>query len=799
MILELVLSLSLLADSRQANAGSEVVRLVVDAPSDGGVLAITPAQLPPTRTRLLFDRIRGSDAGTETYSNATKAIERLSGNCAERLEVQPLPEWGARAVLSDGGLSDAGFVDLVDSLVSGKIDSVISSPGSTAPSKGVKSPVVVRKDLLDSLEARRAGLLTESDAKHVEVEWDPTVSRPLTRMAPLEGGGWQVSLVAQPAEFQPAPYSNAAWTVLCPSNGSGPEALIEPDGRVSAYALFQVTPEALYGAFSCARDRPTGWRAVPLSFEWVRRLEPRELLAGFGAQGESRTPIGSVPRAFGLEVEKVASDAFQAVADVAVVRAQQATLDIARKVIVNRLCDEWAPALVARLSPGALRGTPFARSCEVLRAINPSSIGTLGATLKKSLAADALELAVNSVSDRLVRCLQIGGDDCGGLHPNTELAALAPALAGLAAVVASGYFDSASTLPRAQALIASVVQQARPRGLTLHDRALIALAYCYRVGNCDSNTVRNVIRDPDHFLGGFIGRLPETQVEHLGDMVSFVTHGMSVMQPHQGDDAQTHVRNTLRFGKGLAELALQSSQCERSTRCAETAGEISGMLDVLFSVADQDPVRLLVMLGGLLVKVSNAQTGQAGVAMLTALATYAETYETDGRGLTPEQQRDRRAQAVSALADLAKQREFREGDWPIAFGAWVGIRADASWGPRDTQWGRTAAGLQLSVPFGITLEHRLGRDHGLWFALSFADVAAYTRVATCPEKASDDCKSFRPSYLEALSFGAAAGYLFADDFVAVLDIRLQPYSSGDLPRLGVGLSINYNLPVVWLH
>lgn len=802
--------------SPELGPGTIVDRVLVEvdiAPlEEVRILAITPAQLPPSRTRLLFDRVGvQSDAAVNDEDRAAKrqrllcALEQLSAPKGASFDALKPEEKNALA-------------QQVEELTTAKTCTAL---GRAANSAALKQLLIQRVE----------SLLLEKDATHLEVEWDPAETRPLTRMAPLPPGLWQISLSAQPLDVQQSPFSNAAWSVLCPTFEVKPEIpqkkadaattddpklhdwqekrrswRLDPDkSGKGARVLFQTHPDAKRAYPDCEPTVQPGWRAVPLAFQWVKRMTSEDLLTQFGTHGESRTPIGTVPRAFPIEVERLASDAFQAIADVAVIHAQQASLDVAKNVIVRHLCDEWAVALAERLSFTDIRGAPFSRSCDVLRSINPASLATMGTTLRKSLMADAMDLSVHLVGGRLQHCLGNHRTDreCGSLRTTPALVALAPSLGAVAAVVASGYFDSDGALPRAQALVAGIVQSVRPDEVGLHSRALVVLAYCYRAGSCDSNVIRNVLTTPAKFLETNLGDL--RQSDHIGDMVSLVTHGLGVMNPRKGDDARAHVRNALRFSNDLVNLALQSSGCDGSSQCKATAKEVSRMFDVLFAVSDEDPVRLLVMLGGILAQVAGTELDSSGLAMLSAVASYAETYAAKDAGLTSEQQRERRAQAVAALADLAKKRELREGDWTLSFGAWIGVRGDVSW-PGSSLPSAPAAtgqvGIQLSLPVGLQLERRLSPDGGLWFGASFVDIGAYTRTTTCPvdsvTMAADPvCKPFNPSPLQALSFGLNFGFVLFNDFAAGLDVRYQP-SDGASPRLSLGLSANYTLPLLWL-
>lgn len=705
------------------------------------LLGVTPAQLPPSKTRILFDR-----APIPRIRDALKSAS--AAEVAQRLEL----------------------------------------PGEPA------------------VAAERAQQLSEAELEHFEVSWDPAESRALTKSVRLGTGVWQVSMVSIPIEYERKPFSNAAWSLLCSPKEENRELFVSRTGEASisdvgAIAYYQ-TSEVAIGSGQCAGLK-SGWRGVALRFEELVQHRPDALLATFGEKGEAVTPIGSVPRSFGVDVEKIAGEAFQAVADVAVVRAQQAALDAAKRLIVSQLCDDWASD-VRRVLRGkySIDQEVFPRTCQVLRNINAAGITTVGRTLQRSLVGDAVEVGSNLVTKYLGSCLS-APDQCVGFEPVPGAQYLGPALGTLAGVVASAVFESDSTLPRAQAFVVEVVRSqrddAKSRELFL---SMSVLAYCHQAGGCDSHAIRTFLQNPDTVVQG----LSPVDRRLMGDAVALVSHGLTIMAPKKGDDTKVYVLNALRFGRGTVKLLAEGADCKPDSRCRATVAAIDNGIDMLFAAAEGEPVRLVVMAGALLAKAMNLEATPGGVKVLAALATYADTY-SNPENATPEQLRQRRADAINSLADLAKERELREGSWSIAFGTWIGPRGNLEWTWQPSQ--PFAGGLSLSIPLGLMVQRHFSKDLSLWLAPSVVDVGAYTHVSFGKTAAFD------PSPISALSFGGAFGVGVFEDWAVALDARVQPWAfqtaealtapampgavAPNRVRISIGLSVVYTIPLLWLR
>ncbi|MDP3152294.1 MAG: hypothetical protein Q8N23_06460 [Archangium sp.] len=710
------------------------------------VLAITPAQLPPSKTRLLFD------SGPQLTATRQKALRAVTDALAKAAKPESV-------------------------LISKASEFEILQIPTTAPMASV----------LVALDALRA----DSDVKHFEVAWDPAENKPLTRTVHLSRGVWQVSMASVPIEFEREPFSNAAWVRLCVP-GSPPHELAVPDAGMASAAdthayAFHAASKKAQPLLGCAPQE--GWQAASLRFEYLELQPAEELLANFGTLGESITPIGSVPRGFGLDVEKLAADAFQAVADVAVVRAQQAALDAAKDIIVKRVCVEWAGEMRRVLRDRYSFGSDtFGRSCAVLENVSAAGLATLGQTLKNALQADAVELASELVSQHLGRCIGAADSSCRGLQPIPGARFLGPALGTLAGVVAAAVFESDAALPRAQAFVVQVARSQREQPNTPLKLAMSVMAYCHQAGSCDSHTIRSLLENPKDVILQE-GALTAKQKEQLGDLVSLVSHGLTIMSPKKGDDPHKHVLNALRFGKGAIRLLAVAEECHSSHDCQATVHQVEDAFDMLFAAVEGEPVRLVTMAGALLARALGLQESPAAVKILSALATYADAYVAGGStNSSPEQQRQRRAEAVAALADIAKQRDLREGDLSLAVGAWVGPRASYA---NDAQ-----GYFQLSLPLGLIAQYHAGRTWGIWAGAFAVDIGDYGRVTM------NGTPSLNPSPISALSFGGSLGMWFGSDFMAAVDGRYQPWANGGgapSPAFSVGLSLGYALPLIWLR
>ncbi|MFZ5439854.1 MAG: hypothetical protein ACOZQL_07580 [Myxococcota bacterium] len=672
------------------------------------------------------------------------------------------------------------------------------------------------KMVFSSLTEEKIKDVISPGTQHAEAVWDPAESQPLARAVVLSPGRWQVSLTSIPIEFERAPFSNAAWSVLCASTPpkSGESQRIDLD-QWTTRALFAANAEAQNQDDPCTSSK--GWRAVPIRFGLRQKEAPSQLLLAFGTKGEAQTPLGSVPRSFGVDVEAIAGDAIQAVADVAVVRAQQATLSVARDTIVKRVCDEWVPELNRVLAHRvAFSGQLFAQTCEVLRALNPSSLSTLGGSLRAALTNDAVDLITSYLSDRFLRCLVAPEAACENIKPIPGAAGWAPVLAAVTGVVAAGVFESDSALPRAQAAVTQFVREQESSGASGGVRlAMTVLAYCHQAGTCDSHTLRTVLESPSKYIN--VDQQLERSAEYknnLGEYVSLVAHALSLMSPKRADTPKTHALNVLRFTRGLVRVLGREAACSTQADCQRSVQELNRALDVLFAVAEGDSVRIIAFAGAVVARAVGGDEADAGVRSLAALAAFAETYNASTANMNQEQLRQRRAEAVSALADIAAARELRVGDWAIAAGAWVGPRGGVQWsfenavpaGP-DAPAPASAtpsAAFQVSLPIGLLIEHRLGAHHGLWFGVSALDAAAYTTFTLASNGTPE---TPRPSPLAAVSLGGAAGYLFLDNFVVAADIRFQPWATtaSNSPaldnsprRLSFGLSLSYQLPLFWV-
>ncbi|WP_223644390.1 hypothetical protein [Corallococcus sp. EGB] len=669
----------------------------------------------------------------------------------------------------------------------------------------------------------------------------------------LEAGEWQVSFSALPQQHPTDPYANLAWSVF--SFPADFEASMACGNDVARYAFAYKRiskggqfPPTDGGSPDQILTSPE-WERVPITFRCSNMPSIEKLVEGFGQQGEVYTPISSGQRSLAQEAQPLLNDMLQAVADVAVMRVEAQALEVAKERISYQLCGGWVDEHLDQLIPSisGFAAQPalhpvFSQTCSAIHRLTLQDLDNVGNVLRRAMLVDLGQFTAGMLRHRYAACFEptarLKPECVSFLDAGNITKAYALILAGLATVLVSSQLE-APNLSDAQLLVQQILERLKKTlldgdtkltantGLTQlsqGDAAKVglvvaagAIAWCHANGRCDTNAIRNITHDPSRFFTPFSGysteqvkalsQMPEYQ--HLeGKIISLVEQGVEVMAPRKGEDARQAIQRAALLAFDVFDLLLQAD-CGAGTstlRCVQLRAKVSSLRSLTVGVLNQDPPTAVLAFAAVLAMElvnQNEADLSRGLRAAGALSSYAASYSNPpDRILSPVERRERRAQAVNALADVAAERVLRVKEFSGSLGVTPGIL-----GLRNVYGDRIYPkyGLQASFPIGLTGHYLLTEELGVFGALNFVDVGQYiTTVRKIPdaedskeEDPKDKKAEFAPSPFTSLMLGGQIGLQY-HGFVLAFDARYAPQLQTDVSSGSIGIQIGYYIPLVHL-
>ncbi|MCP3137015.1 hypothetical protein [Pyxidicoccus xibeiensis] len=345
------------------------------------------------------------------------------------------------------------------------------------------------------------------------------------------------------------------------------------------------------------------------------------------------------------------------------------------------------------------------------------------------------------------------------------------------------------------------------------------LAFCHSNGRCDTHFIRNILESPEKFFNLPVEHFPrEKDLDRLVDfrrrqaaLVNIVTEGLEVMSPKTQADASEATRHATSFLRYTTDYWLEHG-CESTEKsnCDTERQKMKQLFDLVDAVSDRDvPVAIAAssaVLGGVLAVAGN--TGEDADRKLriqrvmryaSAMASYAGTYSSADGAMDPsrnrEEQRLARKQALRSLVDLGSDRSMRRHEVLFSLSVTPGLRPSFMLVP-----GRERFAFQPSLPLGIAMTYQGSGPWAFYSQVFGADVGQYAVVVDTPGNGSSTAKA---TPYNALTFGGALGASYKD-FVIGVDGRWTPSleaGGGDgaptlRPAASLGFHIGYHLPLI---
>lgn len=590
-----------------------------------------------------------------------------------------------------------------------------------------------------------------------------------------------------------------------------------------------------------------GWTQVKIWATTEALLSPQQLLTRFGQRGEAETPLPSAPRSFATGAADVTSELFQAVADVALERLEIAALESVREKLLKSLCDLSIESLVkqafaeARWQDGSTPPRLLPRTCNMLQRVRLQELATASAGLQLALKQDLAAFGATLLTVPLGQALHpMGnrGNTAGTILLLDSSQRLAPIIGGVALLLqlALEPESSGASLATAQLVVRQFVDAIR-QDLLLHAGdigasgqsrvlrgglviAATTIAACHASGNCDSHAIRRYIEHPEQFFKLLGGDAPlammgiaddPAYVALQGRLVSIATKAISVMSPRSQQDSRYAAVEASAMVFEMLELMVDANEDSPQERTRRKR-ELQTYREMSDALLHQDFSLALVTAGGIAVArlaEQPAATFDRKIRYASAFANYLQSYPSlnalggSAPGLSLEEQRRLRRQAINTLVDLASDRSQKVGDWTTSLTVTPGARFFRWSSTRLKKW---PSGVHLSLPLGVSVEHVVSERVGVGFHGFAFDLGQYAAVnlENAPQAQDDGTKaeSTTPKPMTALAPGLGFGVSYRN-WTAMIDARYAPqwnFNDGAERRnVSFGLTLGFQVPLLNIH
>ncbi len=619
---------------------------------------------------------------------------------------------------------------------------------------------------LDRMPATRVKVnLDETQTgRHLETEWDPSLSNPLVKLLTLPRGRWQSSLWVEPL------VSSTMSRLTIPVGISIP---------ASAVTFFDAAGSPVRITLNLS--------ALP-KLRDVHKALPLGSLSESGVRGIDST----VPAA--------AQEVLRIFAEIAYERARSKSFELLSQLLTRFICDDLkipgdlAPAL--GLPAQELLVLPA--TCRVVKNLRVQELGSSAQALLRSLMTDVSQIAtdillaqLNQAASKLPAAAPAVAATPGSLP---SVAAQPPVMRGADAQALS---DFAQLMARAmgpifnRTLTVLVDAAAGRRPLTVRDAGLVleqlrqvnwlqglgptatlprpqsqyavvgcalqlgfaVLTECQKKGGCDPREIAERVARPADFydLDADQGNqvavscaaylTPEGEGDlklrnYFPDLEQFIARGQEILFPDKGTASLAVARNAIDLSFDIAERLRCTLPIAEKMHSADACGDPAHLGEVLknlraitMGIMDRDVVPTMLGITELLKRALDRQRdsgawkdphGRLNFALakanqvLTALGSYAASYTSPGDASTANAQHAARKKAVESLIDATTRRNNRDGQWVVSIGASVGFYGGVQWIRSKPDCYSDAKPClmvpQLSLPMGVALQYLPNRQ-----------------------------------------------------------------------------------------
>lgn len=687
-----------------------------------------------------------------------------------------------------------------------------------------RMPVVRSKLNVDEVDTGR----------HLEVEWDPSVSGPLVKRLTLPAGTWQFSFWREPTVSGNAELTQSATPI------SGCAVRHAPGGVYS---------QEIYGS---------SMTPVRIQIKKADLLNLKDMGNALqqGSFGESGT------RGLDATVPAAAQDLFRIFAQIAYERASSKAMEVLSNTVVKFVCDLKLPKERATELGLAAADVPvLPATCQVVKSLRIQELGSSAHALLQALLTDVAELSTSVVLAQLDAIVKPdpNHDWCKSHEQVCRLVqgtakAVQPVFRKTLPILIEAATERRQLTTRDANLILVQLSQidwtelTKNAGVDAEGSAAVSCGFrlgfailgdCQQKGGCDAREVAERVAKPAQFYTVEkdceppLGKLSD----YFPDLEQFVSRGLEIVFPAKGVDARTTIRSSVDLIFDVTErlqcaIKVRAKAASRNSReCAGSFGlMIKDLRRIAIGLIDRDAVPVMLGVTAILqralpVPESNKEWTQAdkdlNVALikagqvLTALSSYAATYATTGDAKSVEAQQAARKKAIESLIDAATKRSGRDGAWVVSLGANVGFSGGLQW--IDARSGCQEAAHpcgsvpQLSLPMGLAIQYlpdlrrgfetgdaarRRSVSGGFHLQLSPIDLAQF--IALDGSAKTTDNVRWSDFVMVGLQAGAIVGKPDAN-FLILADVRWIPtvFSSADNTKAGalrVGLTLSYYVP-----
>ena len=600
--------------------------------------------------------------------------------------------------------------------------------------------------------------------RHLEAEWDPTLSGPLVKLITLPRGRWQSSLWVEPL------------VAAATSRGAIPVGISIP---ASAVTFFDTDMSSVQITLSLS--------GLPKLREVHKALPPASLSES-GVRGIDST----VPAA--------AQEVLRIFAEIAYERARSKSFELLSQLLTRFICDDLkipgdlAPAL--GLPAQELMVLPA--TCRVVKNLRVQELGSSAQALLRSLMTDVSQLS----TDILLAQLNQAAGNIPNAAPVVSAAprslptvpAQSPAMPVADAQALSGF---AQLMAKAMGPIFSrtlpvlVDAAAGRRPLTLRDAGLLleqlrqvnwleglgptdtlprpqsqyavvgcalqlgfaVLTECQKKGGCDPHEIAERVARPADFYDLDVDQDNQVAVSciayltpegggdlklrnYFPDLEQFIVRGQEILLPDKGTTSLAVARSAVDLSFDIAERLRCTLPIAEKMHSADPCGDPAHLGEVLknlraitMGIIDRDVVPTMLGITELLKRALDRQRdsgawkdphGRLNFALakanqvLTALGSYAASYAIPGDASTANAQHAARKKAVESLIDATTRRNNRDGQWVVSVGASVGFYGGVQWIRAKPDCYSDAKPClmvpQLSLPTGVALQYLPNRQ-----------------------------------------------------------------------------------------
>lgn len=620
---------------------------------------------------------------------------------------------------------------------------------------------------LDRMPATRVKLnLDETQTgRHLETEWDPSLSSPLVKLLTLPRGRWQSSLWIEPL-----------LAGVSPSRVPIPVGISIPASAVT-----------FYDASGSAVRITLALSALPKLREVHKTLQPGSL-AESGVRGIDAT----VPAA--------AQEVLRIFAEIAYERARSKSFELLSQLLTRFICDDLK--LPADLAPAL--GLPaqelqvLPTTCRVVKNLRVQELGSSAQALLRSLMTDVSQVSTDIL---LAQLHQAAGNNPAAAPAVSAAPRSLPAVPAQPAVTrtadAQALYGLSQLMAKAmgpvfnRTLPVLVDAAAGRRPLTARDAGLLleqlrqvnwleglgplaelprpqaqfavvgcalqlgfaVLAECQKKGGCDPREIAERVAQPADFYDLNADEGNQVMVScaalltaegsgdlklrnYFPDLEPFIARGQELLFPDKGTASLAVARNAVDFTFDIAErlrCALPITEKMHSAdACSDPAhlGEVlKNLRTITMGIVDRDVVPTMLGITELLKRALDRQSDSGpwktpherlnfalakANHVLTALGSYAASYTGPGDASTANAQHAARKKAVESLIDATTRRNNRDGQWVVSIGASVGFYGGLQWIRSKADCYSDAKPClmvpQLSLPMGVALQYLPNRQ-----------------------------------------------------------------------------------------